>query len=119
MPDDTQPITDAKTRVITMSRRAPIRIRDAEWPILAEVSWSAEEGQDAGGWLKVRRHADGRVVVYGGDSSHRRFPDDLRAGELVAAGADVVAAIMLIAAELGAPHSITRSAIAQLPPEEV
>ena len=53
---------------ITLTGRAPVRIRKADWPIVAKATaWNGEiEAQaDRHSQLIVRQHADGRAVVYG------------------------------------------------------
>ena len=61
-----------KTRTITLTGRPPVTIDEDEWPVVAESGWGDHDNQyefqanrraEAG--LKVRRHADGRVIVYG------------------------------------------------------
>ncbi len=112
-----------KSRTITLSTAAPVRIRDAEWPFLSQAMTTEREGtdQEETTWLKVRRHADGRSLVYGGVDARwtrSKFPDR-RAGELVEPGGDVVAAIWRLARELDAPPLLTREAIAKLPAVEI
>jgi hypothetical protein len=49
---------DAERIKIPLSERRPVTITPADWPIVA----SAEDGEQ--GEITVRRHADGRVLVY-------------------------------------------------------
>jgi hypothetical protein len=94
-------------RTITLSDAAPVKIDDSKWPIIAE-------GRDYPGehffqafdlvWIKVRRHADGRTLVYGGagDASHGGRPEreDRRAGYLLPDPTETVATIRVVAVEL-------------------
>jgi hypothetical protein len=53
---------------IALSDRAPVRIVAAEWPVIAKGSWFSGQHEcqaNEVAWLKVRRHEDGRVLVYG------------------------------------------------------
>lgn len=69
--------TTPKTRTITLTDRPPVRIREAEWPIIASArgdsyrgdpsrhSQALRQGECDEYWLRVRQHADGRTIVYG------------------------------------------------------
>ncbi len=111
---------DAK-RVITLTNRRPVLIREAEWPVLAEVS---EELDGVRTGLKVRQHVDGRVIVYGtlkADQSEDKrgylllHPRDTSKGNKVT-DVEVVTAIRQTADELDA-EELGRALIAALPPE--
>lgn len=55
-------------RIIPLTGRAPVKIDDSLWPIIAKAStFSGEHECQANtiAWIRVRRHADGRVLVYG------------------------------------------------------
>lgn len=58
--------------VITLTDRRPVEIIEDEWPVFAEGSWNDHDGQVRGQsireWsllIRVRRHSDGRTIVYG------------------------------------------------------
>jgi hypothetical protein len=96
-----------KTRTITLTGRRPVTIDEDQWPVIASSGWDDCDSQyefqanrraDAG--LKVRRHADGRVIVYGTYRYRTQFQgeDDAfaAAGSLLDAGDDdsnIIAAI--------------------------
>ncbi len=110
-----------KSRTITLTGRAPVKIRDEEWPLIASDSWhdgKVECEAVRRAWLKVRQHADGRTLVYGGSSSNYAGARDLRGGELLVAGDDIAAAIHRVALTVGADQ-IAESCIADLPAQEV
>lgn len=100
----------AKRRTITLTDRAPVRIVESEWPVVSVAR------DDAAGWaVRVRRHADGRVIVYGSRGVARE-------GELLASvsASDAVAdAILRVGALCGAPGSAIAQCIANLPAEEL
>lgn len=131
-------------RTITLTDRAPVRIDEAAWPEVASAhaergtqdnlrlvhtAWPADHGsqpvtlsdEHVDRWnLRVRRHADGRQLVYGTWSpGWDREPGDAvtRAGELLDAGDDVIAAMRRVAASIGASAQMLADAIADLPPE--
>lgn len=113
--------TAPKTRVITLTDRPPIKIKEDEWPVIAESRWY--EGQydfqaNRDGWLKVRQHADGRSIVYGAFDSEFQTESNLRGGVLLDKGADIAAAINRVAATCNATQCAA-DCIADLPPEEI
>lgn len=68
MTDNTEP----KTRTITLTGRAPVKIREDEWPQIAHGSYrdhdNQYEFQANRTWkcdIRVRQHPDGRAIVYG------------------------------------------------------
>jgi hypothetical protein len=113
-------MNDEDTLIITLTDRAPLRIRKAEWPVIARAD--AHNGREydfqaTRRWkLRVRQHADGRVVVYGVHETQWRGEHDRRAGELMGARGDVVAAIRRVADAIGAPDHLPIACIADLPP---
>lgn len=96
-----------KTRTITLTGRRPVTIDEDEWPVIASSGWGDYDNQyefqanrtaDAG--LKVRKHADGRTLVYGTYRYTTQFQgeDDVRtaAGTLLDAedgDSNIIAAI--------------------------
>ena len=135
-----------KTRTITMSGRAPIKIKEDEWPVIAEAKGDSFSGSDYSRhqqalnqcevgvfWLKVRQHADGRSIVYGsmdGATVWTGTPS-YRGGYLLAKGWDIVSAIRIVAQGMGlsvvagdsgaedGDCSLVADCIADLPAEEV
>jgi hypothetical protein len=108
-----------KVRTITLTTAAPVRIREADWPFIAQASETEGKGGNAEvTWMKVRRHADGRAIVYGGRDCEDR-PLGMRGGELVKSGGDIAAAIWRLSRELDASDLLTRELIAKLPAVEI
>lgn len=63
---------ETKKLTITLTDRPPVKIVEADWPIIAESSWGDHDGQVEcqanrkwSAWLKARQHDDGRTIVYG------------------------------------------------------
>lgn len=123
----------SKQRTITLTDRAPVKIDEETWPLIA--SGKAYSGQYEfqafdGAWIKVRQHDDGRTLVYGyaGDWDGGGRPDreDRRAGFIVATEADAPDAIRRVADILAETnmcetyaHAAARDCIADLPAEEL
>jgi len=113
----------SNTRTITLSNRAPVRIADASWPVIAASSWSdnptipAQANRTA--WLKVRQHVDGRTLVYGGSDSNWQGERSLRSGLLLDVGDDIVHAINSVASELDRHDELAADAIGDLPAEDI
>jgi len=60
--------TKKLVRTITLTDRAPVKIVDDEWSIIAGDSdhdGQVESQANHIWWIKVRQHADGRRIVYG------------------------------------------------------
>lgn len=98
-------------RVITLTGRAPVRIVERHWPEIAATGWDA---RDTRLWLRIRRHEDGRAIVYGGSMADR----GRRAGEVVEVDGSIVPAIQRVAAALEA-DSLAQRGIAALPPVDL
>lgn len=122
-----------KTRIITLTNRAPVSIVEADWPIIAvgkDDSYGSidpcchqqalSQGQLDEYSLRVRMHADGRVIVYGVLSSAEAWTgtEDWRGGELLDTSDDIAAAIRRVG-EPRIPDSVIRECIADLPAVEL
>lgn len=110
----------AKTRTVSLTDRAPVRIDEDKWPLVAEgKGWDGEYEFQASRTrgIRVRQHADGRAVVYGVYTTRFRGERDARAGYLLAAGEDVPAVIRRVGEEIGASEAVIRECIADLPAE--
>jgi len=97
-------VTDVqRRRTITLSNRRPVRINEAEWPVIAtgySAAWLGEQHSPSRTWscrITLREHADGRALVYGVATLDTVYSDEqdivLRAGDLVDAEADLSTAI--------------------------
>ena len=95
-----------ETATIKMCERSPVKITLAEWPIIARAS-------DIGdGFIEVRRHADGRVIVHGtGPNAHAGFY--LKSDE---PSSEIPRSIRRVAGILASP-TLARACIEALPPE--
>jgi hypothetical protein len=128
--------TQTKKRTVTLTAGPPVKITEADWPVIAigsRVDWDGEhQFQSFREWIDaicVRRHADGRAIVYGMSHHSTVWDDDvylLKAGRRVNAGENIVAAIYTVVrdlVELGAPDEALRrvaaECIANLPVEEL
>jgi len=130
--------TETKTRTITLTGRPPVKIRDEQWPTIAEASGDSYRGNDYARrsqalhqgecdkyTLKVRQHADGRALVYGildAAISAWNAPaggEDFRGGELLDKGLDIAVAIRRVGESCNLPDSIIRECIADLPAVEL
>lgn len=128
--------TTTTTRTITLTGRPPVKISDADWPVIASAyhkRWDNQYESQANrvnkGWLKVRQHADGRAIVYGRDDYDTQWQGEAnhcyRGGELLEPGADIAAAVLRVATALverGADDAmlqIAHECIANLPVEEI
>lgn len=127
----------SKQRTITLTGRAPVRIVEEEWPVLARADGDsaaasirrdyARHEQAAGQGelddyaLRVRRHADGRVLVYGlcDGATAWTGTESRRGGELLDRGDDVIAAIRRVGEDCCLPDGIIRDCIADLPAETI
>lgn len=115
--------TTSKIRTITLTDRAPVRIREDAWPVIAR-GWDGDNRaiphQSNRQWtIRVRQHADGRSIVYGVYSSDWQGETGCKAGVLLAAGAALVPAIHRVGEDIGAPDAVVRGCIADLPAEDL
>lgn len=137
MTETTTPTTP-KARTITLTGRRPVKIREDEWPIIASATGDSYSSGDFSGYqqalsrlecdeysLRVRQHDDGRTLVYGVLSAaiaawgQPAGGQDYRGGELLAAGADIPAAIQRVGEDCHLPDAVIRECIADLPAEEL
>ena len=134
----TMTTTETKTRTITLTGRPPVKIRDDQWPTIAEASGDSYGDNDYGRrqqalhqgefdkyTLKVRQHEDGRALVYGilnaaiaawGAPAGGEY---FSGGELLEQGADIAVAIRRVGESCNLPDSVIRDCIADLPAEEL
>lgn len=128
-----------KIRTITLSDRPPVKIDEDLWPILAQAKDAVDRRNgtplprdECAKWsLIVRQHADGRAIVYGvasapGEGWPSHGASDWKGGELIPREVPVqaiVEAIKRVGGDMmalgGAPTSIVRECIADMPPEEL
>jgi len=109
-----------KERTITLTDRAPIRIVEDDWPVLASAKWWEGEHEfqsDRTALLRVRKHADGRHIVYGVTDWAGDF--GRRAGVVLDAGdPGLCQAIREVARTIG-HGDLANECIANLPPERL
>ena len=118
--------TAAKRIKITLTNRAPVTIDPAQWGTIANAGWYSGQYECQANeieFLRVRRHADGRVIVYGvRESGPGGMPMSYvgaRGGELVLAGRSIAAAIQRVGESIDAQESTISECIAALPAEEL
>lgn len=122
----------AKQRTITLTDRAPVKIDEETWNLIAQgEDYQGQYDFQAfdGAWIRVRRHEDGRTIVYGyagdWDGGGRPERESIRAGFLVAANETVetigrVADILRETAHAGEyADGAARQCVAALPAEEL
>jgi len=114
-----------KTMQITMTDRPPVRIVIADWPTIARADWFTGEHEcqaNEVASLKVRRHEDGRTIIYGHrDRGPGGMPISYRgswAGVLTSKQANIVLVIRQVACDIGAPQ-LADQCISELPAEDV
>ena len=117
-----------KKRTITLTGRAPVTIVESDWPVIAKAD--ADDAREPAlafeanrKWqLRVRRHEDGRTIVYGTHNTRWQGERDTRAGTMLTAAlfdSDTAAAITSVAERLDAPDGLAGICIADLPAEEI
>lgn len=125
---------------ITLTGRKPVKVKKADWPIIAQGAANHYDGQydfqanrTSDFKLRVRQHEDGRAIVYGVYDYDTRFQGEdgcrLRGGEIIDADADVATAIRRVAEEfaerIGSDYfgldaiEVGNQCIADLPAEEL
>lgn len=114
--------TQAKTRTITLTDRPPVRISESAWPVIArsrDHDGEVEVQANRRYYLTVRKHADGRTIVYGSYTSQFAHEPDLSAGELLDEGADVARAIRRVGERVTCASAMIDDCIADLPAEDL
>jgi hypothetical protein len=129
-------------RTITLTNRPPVRIDEEQWPTLASASYHDFDNQydfqanrHWRGFVRVRRHDDGRAIVYAKCSLESAFQGErdyeARAGELLdadsATTSDIIAAIRRMHGHIDAEPGgrpelwalLADECIADLPAEEI
>lgn len=102
---------ETKIRTITLTGRAPVKIKENEWPEIASGAWTDHDNQYEcqanRTWkmsIRVRQHADGRAIVYGNYDFSSQFQNEssfvARCGQLVPIGCGLPAAINDVAVAL-------------------
>src|ERR1700683_3663757 len=115
--------TKTRTRTITLSNRPPVKIKEAEWPMIAKAEWTdnpaipVQANRTAS--VRVRQHTDGRAIVYGTYSTQWQGESDLKSGRLLAKGADIAAAIYEVVDDIGVTATMAAECVADLPAEEI
>lgn len=134
----TEEVKESKTRIITLTGRPPVSIKEEEWPKISFVErwdWDGEFEFQANEvlylWLSVRQNKkDGRLLVYGGANFESRWAGardyKYRSGYLLDPNADIASAIFRVADELverGASEQIrtilAHECVAKLPAESI
>ena len=120
---------EIKHRTITLTDRAPVRIREDQWPLIASATdrpGSVVNGTPVPDYqtdsyaIRVRQHTDGRVIVYAvvDASTSWTGTSGCKGGELLDAGADIVAAIRRVGERCGCER-VVDECIADLPAVEL
>lgn len=119
-------VPEDRTRTIFLTGRAPVAIKDSEWPIIASARWhdggpGLEFQANRRAWIYVRRHEDGRTIVYGGFDSHIE-EEQKRAGRYMENHPALMEAvnlgviIMFVCSEIGRDQ-LAQSCLNDLPAE--
>lgn len=122
-----------KIRTITLTNHRPVKIKDAEWPIIAQATDdSKDHGPGTGSTptpdyeldhysLRVRQHVDGRTIVYGILDANTAWTgtESYRGGVLLEKDTEIPAAIRNVGEECNLPDRVIRDCIANLPAEEL
>lgn len=129
-----------KTRTITLTGRPPVKVREDEWPRIAEGRYEWRDGEyrpqatrEVDLWIRVRRHADGRAIVYGGYSYESAWQHEenrrVRVGIMTQPDDDLASAIERVGGELadritdapkaGRLRDVIDECVADLPAEEL
>lgn len=104
----TIPLDDERGEDVTHA----VRIDDDAWP---SVSHALTRAGNTECWIRVRMHADGRALVYGNIERAGSLRDAKAAGQIVAAGDNLAAAVVLVGERLAADEACVMQVIAGLP----
>lgn len=103
---------EGKTRTISLTGLPPVRIREDDWPIIAEGKWDRHDGKtySRAKWtwsigIRVRQNQhDGRAIVYGVykyKTNYENEPRELhRVGVLLEHGGHIAIAIERVCQQL-------------------
>lgn len=112
-----------KERTITLTDRAPIRIIEADWPVIASAKWWEGEHEFQSfrtALVRVRKSGDGRHIVYGVTTSSYPRETERRAGVFLDAfGSSMLCATIREVAEAIGHADLAAECIANLPPERI
>ena len=117
-------MSESKKRTITMTDRRPITIVEDDWDVIASATYDFEREFGGYGAIRVRRHADGRHIVYGHVTSPmsrdgKGTSSMIKAGYLLAPGEDVINAIKRVSEKIEETENLADYCIADLPAEQV
>jgi hypothetical protein len=120
----TDTTTPKKKLTIALSEARPVTIVKEDWPIISDAKNHDGEVEYQANriWtIKVRRHADGRTIVYGDYDTHWQNERCKQAGYLIetSEGEDaVIRAIRRVAGVIG-DQELADAVIARLPAVEL
>lgn len=116
-------------KIVKLTGRPPVTFLEKDWPVIAKASdFSGGNGHacqaNEEAWVRVRRHADGRHIVYGlrdsGPGGMHAGYRGVCAGELVEANGDVVNAIHVVVGQFGEGwQHLADDCTSALPAEEI
>lgn len=115
---------------VTLTGRAPVAIVKTDWPVVARAVDDTRDDGDFTGYspagmnhkwvLRVRRHGDGRVLVYGTAEHEGGVGEPYRAGgRLLTSDSDIPGAIYAVAESLKIERWLADRCIADLPAERI
>jgi len=112
-------------RTITLSQQDPVVINDDTWPLIAEGRWDTRNGTPLSKYkyeydshaIRVRKHADGRAIVYGilRGAAAWTGTEGRKAGELLEAGEDIGHFVRKVGSDCGLSEHAISACIADLP----
>jgi hypothetical protein len=116
--------TPKKKITIALSEASPVKIVAEDWPVIANAKNHDGEVESQANriWtIKVRRHTDGRTIVYGDYDTHWQHERCKQAGYLLAADAGddaTIRAIRRVAGVIG-DNELADAVIGDLPAHEI